>query len=78
MQAPLSPEQEAQAQALAALIRQAAADDLSAIARLLVATDERTTFGATAYRLRDLVHQLGAKALPAHLAQKKTATRGPA
>jgi hypothetical protein len=74
---PLSAEQEAQAQELAALIRQATDDDLLAMARLLVATDEKTTFGATEFRLRDLVLRAGARAYQTFLAQKKTATRGP-
>ncbi len=74
---PLSPEREAEAQRLARAIRQAADDELLAIARALVATDEPTLFGDTEFRIRDLTHQIGAKAYQAFLAQKKTATGGP-
>jgi hypothetical protein len=75
--APLSPEREAEAQRLARAIRQATDDDLLAIARTLVATDESTLFGDTEFRLRDLVHQVGAKAYRTFLALKKTATGAP-
>lgn len=71
----LTPEQEAQAQELAAAITEAIADDLLRIARLLAAKGGRDTFGRTEFQLRDLVHRIGAKALEASLAQKKTATR---
>ena len=72
--APLSPEQEAQAQQLAQTIRQAADEELLAIARALVSTDESTLFGDTEFQIRELVHRLGAKAYQSFLAQKKTAT----
>ena len=71
----LTPEQEAKAQELAAALGDAVADDLLRIARLLVAQDGRHAFGRTEFQLRDLVHRIGAKALEASLAQKKTATR---
>lgn len=72
----LSPEQEAQAQQLAQAIRQAADEELLAIARALVATDESTLFGDTEFDIRDLVHRVGAKAYQTFLAQKKTAIAG--
>ena len=72
--APLSPEQEAQAQQLAQTIRQAADEELLAIARALVSTDESTLFGDTEFQIRELVHRLGAKAYQSFHAQKKTAT----
>ena len=75
--APLSPEQEARAQQLAADLQQALGDELLAIARSLV-VNERRPFGAAEFQLRDLLLQAGAKALELSLAQKKTATRGPA
>ena len=71
---PLSPAREAQAQQLADALRQAADEELLAIARALVATDEGTLFGDTEFALRDLVHRIGAKAYQTFLAQKKTAT----
>jgi hypothetical protein len=74
---PLSPEREAEAQQLLQALRQAADEDLLAIARALVATDEHTLFGQTEFDIRDLVHKIGAKAYQAHLGQKKMATAAP-
>ena len=51
---------------------------VAAIAVLLVSKDTRHTFGTTEFELRDIVHRVGAKALEASLAQKKTATTDPA
>ncbi len=75
--APLSPEQEARAQQLAADLRQALDDEVLAIARSLVANHERP-FGQAEFQLRDLLLRVGAKALELSLAQTKTATKGPA
>jgi hypothetical protein len=75
---PLGPEREAEAQKLAALIRQATDDDFLQIARLLVSKDEKHLFGQTEFDLRDLVLKAGAKAYQTYLSQKKTATAGPA
>ena len=75
---PLTPEQEQQAQALAARLRQAVDDDLVQLARLLVSKPEQEIFGPTEFEVRDLVHRLGATALQTHLAEKKTATGAPA
>jgi hypothetical protein len=74
--APLPPTQEARAQQLAAVLHQALADELLAIARRLVANEQRP-FGQAEFELRDLLLRAGAKALELSLAQKKTATRGP-
>lgn len=71
----LSPEQEARAQQLAADLQQALGDELLAIARSLVANEQRP-FGTAEFQLRDLLLRAGAKALELSLAQKKTATRG--
>ena len=75
---PLPPDQLAQAQALADAIRQATDAEINELARTLVATDDAHLFGPTEFRLRELAHKIAAKALEQHLAQKKTATRGPA
>jgi hypothetical protein len=48
----LSPEQEAQAVQLAEQLKQQAGGPLLAIARLLIATDESTLFGATEFAIR--------------------------
>lgn len=70
----LSAEKEAEAQALAARIRELADEELLAMARLLVGKPEQETFGETEFELRDLVLKVGAKALEEHLRLKKTAT----
>jgi len=75
--APLTPEQEARAQQLAADLQDALREELLNIARSLVANEQRP-FGAAEFQLRDLLLKAGAKALELSLAQKKTATRAPA
>jgi parvulin-like peptidyl-prolyl isomerase len=74
----LTPEQEAEAQQLAGLIRQATDDDFLRLARLLVSTDERHTFGQTEFDARDLLLRAGARAYQTFLAKKKTAIEAPA
>ena len=74
----LTPEQEAEARALAEAISQATSDDVLALARLLVSKPSHQAFGQTEFHLRDLVHRLGAKSLELFLVGKKTATREPA
>ncbi len=74
---PLSPEREAEAQQLFQAIRQATEDELLAVARALVATDEATLFGDTEFHIRELVLKAGAKAYQTFLAQKKTAIAAP-
>jgi len=78
MQEKLTPEQEAQAQELAALVSEAIAADVLQVARLLVSKKTKDTFGQAEFQLRDLLHQIGARALEVSLAQKKTATSAPA
>jgi hypothetical protein len=75
---PLSPEKQAQAEALACAIREATEAELDELARTLVATDDSHPFGATEFTLRDLGHKIVAKAIEQHLARKKTATTAPA
>lgn len=65
---------EAEAQILAARIRELAEEELVAMARLLVSKPEHEIFGDTEFELRDIVLKLGAKALEEHLRLKKTAT----
>jgi hypothetical protein len=71
---PLTPELEAQAQALAARIRARADDDILALARLLVSKNDAEVFGDTEFEARDIVHHLGATALEERL-KKSLATR---
>lgn len=78
MKESLTPAQEEQAQKLAQALAKATYDDLLRMARTLVATDDASLFGATEFTVRDLSHDIAAKAYQQHLEQKKTATKGPA
>lgn len=74
----LSPEQRADAERIHAVMLQAADADLRELAELLATTDDRTTFGATEFAVRDLALRVGAKALEAALTgRKKGGTRVP-
>jgi hypothetical protein len=75
---PLPPDQLAEAQALAQAIREATDAEIEDIARHLVATGDQHPFGANEFQLRDLAHEIAAKAVERHLARKKTVTRAPA
>ena len=74
---PLSPDQLADATALAQAIREATAAEIDELARTLVATADTHPFGQTEFTIRQLAHQIAAKALTEHLARKKTATSEP-
>lgn len=67
----LTPEQQADAERIHAAMLQAAEADLRELAELLATKDDRTTFGATEYTVRDIVHRVGAKAVEAALAGRK-------
>jgi hypothetical protein len=74
----LTPEQHAEAERIYAALTQAAAADLRALAELLASKDDRTTFGATEFAVRDIVLRVGAKAIAAALqGRKKGATTAP-
>lgn len=75
---PLSDAKLAEAQTLAQAIREATAAEIDAMACHLVATDDQHVFGDNEFKLRQLAHQIAAKALEQHLAKKKMATRAPA
>jgi hypothetical protein len=75
---PLSPEQQADAERIHAAMVQAAATDLRELAELLATRDDRTTFGATEFAVRDIVLRVGAKAIAAALlGRKKGGTTAP-
>lgn len=78
MKESLSPAQEEEAQKLAQTIAQATYDDVLRMARVLVASDPADLFGDTEFTVRDLSHDIAAKAYRQHLEQKKTATTAPA
>jgi hypothetical protein len=75
---PLSPEKGADVQGLAQAIRAATEAEIDALARNLLTTDDRHLFGQNEFTIRALAHQIAAKAIEQHLAQKKTATKAPA
>lgn len=75
--APLSPDQEQEAQALKAKLRSAIDAEVEQLARLLVSRKPHEIFGQTEFDIRDIVHKIGAKALEEHLREKKTATKAP-
>src|SRR5438067_1100458 len=70
MSEPLSPEQEAKAQELAARIQVRSADAILEMARRLVATTDDTLFGDTEFALRDHAQGIVADAYACHLPQK--------
>lgn len=70
MSEPLSPEQEAKAQELAARIKARSADAILEMARRLVATTDDTLFGDTEFALRDQAQGIVADAYAEHLPQK--------
>ncbi|MCI0462755.1 MAG: hypothetical protein L0Z62_37890 [Gemmataceae bacterium] len=73
----LTPEQEAQAQRLAAIIAEKAKQEALLMARLLVAKKDQELLGATEFAIRDHVHRIGAHALQTALNErKKGATAG--
>jgi hypothetical protein len=73
----LTPEQQAEAQRLYQLRKQATDDDLLRMARLLASKPDHPLLGATEFALRDHGLQIGAKAVaPALDQRKKAATQG--
>ena len=73
----LTPEQQADADLLRQQLMAAVAADVDGLADLLAATTDRDLFGATEFRVRDLVLAIGAKALQAAAGlRKKRATTG--
>jgi hypothetical protein len=73
----LTPEQEAEAQRLAALIAQRAQEEALRIARLMVSKPDAELLGATEFEVRDRMHALGAYAIEAAVnRRKKGGTKG--
>ncbi len=76
MKESLTAAQETQAQELAEAIAQAAAEEFVQLARTLVATDRDSLFGATEFKIRDILLGVGAKLYQEFLAQKKNGYEG--
>ena len=73
----LTPEQEAEAQRMAAIIGRKAQEEALYMARLLASKKDSEIFGQTEYEIRDCVHKLGAHALETALSErKKRGTKG--
>jgi hypothetical protein len=73
----LSPEQEAEAQRLADSIAVKTKEDLLRITRLLVSKQDHELLGETEFEVRDLVHQIGARAIETVVNErKKGGTKG--
>jgi hypothetical protein len=73
----LTPEQEAEAQALFQRLKSAFDDEALHLARLLASKDDRHLLGTTEFEVRDRVHRLGAHVLQTALAErKKGGTKG--
>jgi hypothetical protein len=73
----LTPEQEAEAQRIAAIVAQKAKEEALAMARLLVSKPDHEILGATEFEIRDRVHKLGAHAIEVALKErKKGGTKG--
>jgi hypothetical protein len=67
----LTPEQEAEAQRLAETIALKAKEELLQLTRLLVSKQDHELFGQTEFQVRDLVHQIGARALETAVNERK-------
>jgi hypothetical protein len=73
----LTPEQEAEAERMAAIIGRKAQEEALHMARLLASKNDSEIFGQTEYEIRDCVHKLGAHAIETALAErKKGGTKG--
>ncbi len=73
----LTPEQEAEAQRLAAIIAQKAQEEALRMARLLVSKPDHELLGDTEFEIRDRVHEIGVHAIESAInRRKKGATKG--
>ncbi len=67
----LTPEQEAEAERIADILKAKATAEINDIARLLASQSHRELLGATEFQLRDAVHRLGAAGFDAALSERK-------
>ena len=75
-EAPLSPEQEAEAQRLFELLQRPLLDEARKLARLLAGKPDAQVLGETEFDVRDSAHRLGATALQAALDERKKGATG--
>lgn len=67
----LTPEQEAQAQRVAAIISHKLQEDVLQMTRLLMSKPDEELLGKTEYEIRDRVHRLGAQIVQSALQERK-------
>lgn len=67
----LTQEQEAEAQRIAQVVLEASRQDILAMARLLASKPDRQLLGQTEFEVRDLCHNIGAKAVETALDERK-------
>jgi hypothetical protein len=73
----LTPEQEAQAQRIAAIIGRKAQEEALTMARILASKPDDQLLGAAEFRIRERCHQLGAETIETALNErKKGGTKG--
>jgi len=73
----LTLEQTAEAERIFQVLQEASVDERWRIAQLLASKSDRELLGQTEYEVRDLVHQIGAKAIQTALeGRKKGDTKG--
>jgi hypothetical protein len=73
----LTPEQQAEAQRIFQVLREASQAEQWRIAQLLASKADHELLGQTEYQVRDLAHQIGAKAIETALeGRKKGGTAG--
>ena len=72
----LTPEQEAEAQRLAALIVAKAQEEALRIARLLASKPDAELLGAAEFEVRDRIHALGAHAIETAVNRRKKGGTG--
>ena len=72
----LTPEQEAEAQRLAAIIAEKAKEEALRMARLLVSKADHELLGAVEFEVRDRAHAIGACAVEAAVNRRKKGGTG--
>jgi DNA-binding FadR family transcriptional regulator len=76
--APLPLEKQTEIEDLAQAIREAIETEIGELAANLATTDDAHIFGDNEFKIRAIALKIAAKAFEQRLAQKKTATKGPA
>jgi hypothetical protein len=71
MDTDLTPDQEAEAQRIFAVLKRTSEADLISLARLLASKADRDLLGATEFAVRDRVLRIGAQALETALQERK-------